>query len=125
MAAESLEGMIVLLVEDEIMIALEIADALEAAGAQVSGPHTTLEAARQAAQSINADVALLDIDLRGEEVFPAAETLRARGIPFVFYTGRPDREALRTSFANIPVCVKPANTLHLLNELGKLLRVAA
>lgn len=125
MAVHSLEGATVLLVEDEFMIALEIADALESVGAQVSGPHATLDAARKAASTANADVAILDIDLRGEEVFPVAEALRERGIPFVFYTGRPDREALRTCFADIPVFVKPASTRYLLTELGKLLPIAA
>lgn len=125
MAGTSLEGTRVLLIEDEILLALEIADALSAAGATVSGPHATLAAATEAAQSESADLAILDIDLRGEEVFPAARMLRARGIPFLFYTGRPDRETLRSDFAGVPVCVKPINTRRLLEELGKLLPMAA
>lgn len=125
MADRSLEGTRVLLIEDEFLLALEVADALAAAGAEVSGPHATLAAASAAAQSEKADLAILDIDLRGEEVFPAARMLRARGIPFLFYTGRPDREVLRTDFAGVPVCVKPINTKRLLEELGKLLPMAA
>lgn len=114
-----------MLVEDEFLIALELADALENAGAKVSGPHVTLAAAQQAAREESADLAILDIDLRGEEVFPAAEQLRERGIPFLFYTGQPERETLRDAFPEVPVCVKPCQPAKLLGELSRLLPMAA
>lgn len=125
MAANKLRGIRILLVEDEIMIALEIAEALKQEGADVAGPFLTLDAAMAAAQTEAIDLAILDIDLRGEEVFPAAELLRARGIPFLFYTGRPDREQLRGPFATVPVCIKPLPTPKLLEALSKLLPIAA
>ena len=125
MSPTHLSGRRILLVEDEFLIGLEIADALEGAGADVSGPHMTLAAAEQAAREEEADVAILDIDLRGEEVFPAAQQLRERGIPFLFYTGQPEREALRTDFADVTVCIKPCQPAKLVNELSRLLTVAA
>lgn len=125
MSRTDLAGCRILLVEDEFLIALEIADALSAAGADVSGPHGTLAAAERAAIEEPADLAILDIDLRGEEVFPAAQHLRERGIPFLFYTGQPEREMLRTEFSEVPVCVKPCQPATLIGELSRLLAVAA
>ena len=125
MSGSTLAGCRVLLVEDEFLIALEIADALESAGAEVLGPHVTLGNARQAALEEPADLAILDIDLRGEEVFPAAEQLRKRGIPFLFYTGQPERETLHNVFPEVPVCVKPCQPAKLIGELTRLLPMAA
>lgn len=125
MADIKLSGLRILLVEDEILIALEIAEALKRAGAEVVGPFLTLEDALTAADSESIDMAVLDIDLRGEEVFPAAARLGERGIPFLFYTGRPDREQLRGAFARVPVCVKPLPTQQLVEALSKLMPMAA
>jgi DNA-binding response OmpR family regulator len=118
-------SMRVMIVEDEFLIAMEIEDALRAAGAEIIGPFTSLEEADAAARTREIDLAILDIDLRGQEVFPAAKVLLERGIPFMFYTGRPDREALRSTFAAVPVCVKPVATRRLIGELGKLVPLAA
>lgn len=125
MSSMDLAGCRILLVEDEFLIGLEIADLLESAGANVSGPHMTLAAAQQAARNEDADVAILDIDLRGEEVFPAAQQLRERGIPFLFYTGQPERETLKTDFPDVTVCIKPCQPATLVSALSRLLEVAA
>lgn len=98
MGGKLFTGRRILLVEDEFLIALEIADALAAAGAEVSGPHGTLADAERAASLEAVELAILDIDLRGEEVFPAAHLLRKRGIPFIFYTGQPERDVLAADF---------------------------
>ena len=79
-----LAGKTVLVVEDELMIALDIVDCLIQAGAKVIGPCTSLEDARKIAGDGEIDLAILDIDLGGREVFPAARILGARGIPFLF-----------------------------------------
>lgn len=125
MTEGTLAGLRVILVEDEFLIAMEIADALAATGAVVSGPHATLDQALAAAEAETADIAILDIDLKGEEVFPAASVLRERGIPFLFYTGRADRETLRSTFSEVPVCIKPLDTKRLLEAARKLLPLAA
>ncbi|WP_127144834.1 response regulator [Pelagibacterium montanilacus] len=125
MADLRMDGVKVLLVEDDALIALDIEDTLVAAGATVIGPYATLAAARQAARGAAIDLAILDIDLHGEEVFPAAAVLRERGVPFLFYTGRPDREALTSTFQGVPVCRKPLDTRQLMAEAGKLITLAA
>lgn len=120
-----LAGLRVMLVEDDIMIALDIEQSLEDAGALVFGPHAALEDAIAAALSAQVDVAVLDIDVMGGEVFPAAEILLRRGIPFVFFTGRPDRDVLRSRFSSIPVCRKPAAMPHLMGAIEGLVCSAA
>ena len=76
-----------LLVEDEPLIALMIEDMLEDIGVEVARWAATLSDALAAAEEADIDVALLDINLKGEQSFPAAETLRKRGKPFLFVTG--------------------------------------
>jgi DNA-binding response OmpR family regulator len=83
-----LTGQRVLVVEDEYFIADDIARALRMLGAEVIGPLPTREAALDAfASEERIDVAVLDINLRGEAIYPVADALRKRGVPFVFATG--------------------------------------
>lgn len=125
MSSGTLAGKRVLVVEDEIMIAYDVAASLEDAGALVVGPCTTVEHAYAIAQTELIDVALLDIDVAGREVFPVAEVLDRRHIAFMFYTGRPQRERLAADFADAPVCTKPVNLDTLVAALARLARVPA
>ncbi len=77
----------VLLVEDELVIAMLIETALQQAGWTVLGPAVRLAPALKAARSDAIDVAILDLDLAGENTRPVADALEARGIPFLFLTG--------------------------------------
>lgn len=78
-----------LVAEDRSLIAAKVAQILCRADCLPVGPVATLKAGldlvRQ--EDILLDAAVLDIDLRGEPVYPLAEVLRARGIPFLFLTG--------------------------------------
>ncbi len=82
----SLAGKRVLVIEDEALINLLLEDVLEAAGALVLGPATTLQKALTLASSNEIDVAIVDVNLGSEKSFPAARLLSARGVPFVFTT---------------------------------------
>jgi CheY-like chemotaxis protein len=82
-----LKGLRVLLVEDQMIVAMQIEDTLHAAGCEVVGPVGTLQAAIALARKEALDAAVLDVNLDGENVYPAAEELKARGIPFIFATG--------------------------------------
>ena len=77
----------VLVVEDEFLIACDVMFALEQAGADVVGPATTVSAAMALLDANLIDAAVLDIDLRGNAVYPVADRLFDRGVPFVFATG--------------------------------------
>lgn len=115
----ALHGRKILVVEDESLIALLIMDALEEAGACVVGPCYSLSECMKAAQTEGIDGAVLDVDLAGSDVFPAADVLRERGIPFVFHTGHADREELRARFGEVAVCRKPIDMEHLLQVLSR------
>lgn len=83
----SLEALRILVVEDDYMIAREVADELTRHGAQVIGPVPSVEGALAALDSGAVDVALLDINLNGQPSFPVADELRRVGIPFMFASG--------------------------------------
>lgn len=87
MADKSLKGLRVLLVEDQMIVAMQIEDILREAGCEVIGPIATPQSAITVAQSQPLDAAVLDINLDGEKIFPVAEELRRRGIPFILATG--------------------------------------
>jgi CheY-like chemotaxis protein len=77
----------VLVVEDEMLIAMMLEDMLVELGYQVVGPVARLERALDAVRREHLDAALLDVSLDGEAVYPVAVELAARGVPFVFATG--------------------------------------
>jgi CheY-like chemotaxis protein len=83
----SLKGLRILLVEDEFLVALEVEEALQDLGCAVLGPFAKLSKAIEAARGAELDGAILDINLNGEMVYPLAEDLISKDIPFVFLTG--------------------------------------
>jgi len=105
-AAKLVPGTRVLLVEDEAMVAMLVKDALDELGMEMDGPFTTLTSALAAAQTTDASAALLDVNLAGEWVYPAADVLRARGIPIVFTTGY-GGEDVDAKYCDVPVLTKP------------------
>lgn len=97
----------VLVVEDQYVIALDLSEALERAGAQVLGPVATLDAAmRLLLRHDDIAGAVLDVTLQGAVVYSLAEALRRRGVPFVFSTGHP-RERIPPAFRDTVLCEKP------------------
>lgn len=77
----------VMIVEDEFLVALQMADSVEAAGYRVVGPFTRLAEAEKAAREGGFDMALLDVNLgEGMTSAPVAELLRQQQIPFTFVT---------------------------------------
>lgn len=78
----------VLLVEDEALVAMLLETILEDMGCVPVGPAGTVEEGlAMVADPAPLDAALLDVNLAGHQVFPIAEALKARGVPFVFSTG--------------------------------------
>ena len=86
-ADSSLAGLRVLLVEDEAMVALLIQDVLEELGCITVGPAARVSAALHLMGSQAVDLAVLDVNLGGEKVFPVADRLAEGGVPFLFSTG--------------------------------------
>lgn len=77
----------VLVVEDEVLIAMDIQAELEDAGWTVIGPAGTVAQAMKLLEGHTPSVAVLDINLGGSPSFPIADALEARSIPFVFLSG--------------------------------------
>lgn len=82
-----ISGKRVLIVEDEFLVALSLQDNLMSLGCVVVGPAASLSAAIHAAESEAIDAAILDVNLRGDLVFPAADVLADRGVPMIFCSG--------------------------------------
>jgi CheY-like chemotaxis protein len=105
--APLLEGRRVLVIEDEYYLADDIARLLRKIGAEVIGPVGEVDDALQLVRDGDAvDIALLDINLRGEMIFPVADELRRRQIPFIFTSGY-ERSPLPPDYDDVPLLEKP------------------
>ena len=82
-----LQGLRILVAEDEALILMEIEDMLQDMGCEIVGPVSTVDAALAAIRQNDLDGALLDMSLHGERITPAVEELGARGVRFVLCTG--------------------------------------
>jgi len=110
----------VLIAEDEFMVAESLRHELEDAGAIVVGPCATLEQtlAEITSENQRIDGAVLDVNLAEHPVYPAADILAARGIPFIFTTGY-DASNLPPRFANVPRCEKPISMSRVARAVGR------
>ena len=115
----------ILLVEDELLIALSVESMLAELGYAVVGPVARLDEAIECARGeAELDGALLDISLGRDDVFPVAEVLAERGVPFVFasgYTGG----ALPDRFRGRPHLQKPFSMRQLKTRLAQTVRGSA
>ncbi|HKK29055.1 MAG TPA: PAS domain-containing protein [Alphaproteobacteria bacterium] len=114
-------GKRVLVVEDQHLVADQLSEALRAADCIVLGPAPSLDQGLRLAKAERPDLAVLDVNLDGEVVWPLAEMLRARGIPFVFATGYADMIQTPETLGNAPRIAKPVNSDELLATLSALL----
>jgi CRP-like cAMP-binding protein/CheY-like chemotaxis protein len=113
-----LRGRRILVVEDEYVMAEDIRTNLERAGAAVLGPAPTVrEALRLLTSQAHVDGAVLDVNLAGEMVYPVADRLRQRGVPFLFATGY-DQRTLPSQYASVPYRAKPLDIRELVRTLA-------
>lgn len=102
-----LAGKRILVVEDEVLIALDIVSELRNAGCTPLGPAHRLEMATTLAEAQNPDAAVLDIFLEGAYVWQLARSLSARGVPFIFQTAFGGVLEIPDEFKSAPRLGKP------------------
>jgi CheY-like chemotaxis protein len=100
------QGTRVLVVEDEAMIRMLLEDMLGELGCILAREAARMDEALEAARTAEFDVALLDLNLNGQNTGPVAEVLAARGVPFVFATGYGE-QGLPEAFRDRPALKKP------------------
>lgn len=110
----------VLLVDDEALIRMMVADMVEELGHRVAAEAGTLEAAIAAARDSTFDVALLDVNLEGLAVTPVARIVHERGLPFIFASGY-GVAGIPEEFRERPVLQKPFATDALKRQLDAIL----
>ena len=121
MMQSELAGLRVLLVEDELAIAMMLELALEEHHCTIVGPYGSLGEALAATRTEPVDLAVLDVNLRGEMVFPAADALAERHVPFLLMSGYGDTR-LPSQGKHWPVCGKPFDIDDLFSRLAGLVR---
>jgi len=123
MTNDPMAGCRVLVVEDEMLIAIEIEDTLKALGCAVVGPVGRLDAALELAANGAMDAAILDVTIRGGEVYPVAEKLLERRIPFILSSGYGDW-ALPKAMQDRPRLTKPFTSAELEEQVRRLCQAA-
>jgi len=96
----------ILLVEDEMLVGMMMSEMLRELGFDVLGPIGSVADAIAVVGSEAFDAAILDVNLQGEMVYPVAEAVAARRVPFVFVTGY-GSEGIDARFSETPVLQKP------------------
>ncbi|SEN79420.1 CheY chemotaxis protein or a CheY-like REC (receiver) domain [Rhodospirillales bacterium URHD0017] len=117
LAPRLLEGLKVLVVEDNLLLAEVTKLLLEDSGCQVVGPAGWLQRGLELAEQESLDGAILDINLHGEMSFPIAEVLSTRGVPFVFVTGYEGRSIVPMAYRSAPRLDKPVADERLIEVL--------
>ena len=119
---ENFQGLGVLVVEDETLICLLLEDMLLELGCKVVGTASNFKRAAELAESEESiDVAILDVNLGGQLVFPVADILVRRGIPFLFATGV-GASGIPAGWRSHCSLQKPMTMATLANALGRAIR---
>lgn len=117
-----LNGLRVLVVEDDFFIGLELNAILSDAGAVVLGPSQTVASALELAGDQTLSAAVLDIRLGQDTVEPVARRLAGLGTPFLFYTGQTKTDPVRTAWPDCRIVAKPALPTALIAAVVTLLK---
>ncbi len=120
----ALQGRRILVIEDESLVAMLLETILDDMGCAVVGPESNIDDGLVAATTeASLDAALLDVNVAGREVFPVAEALKARGVPFVFSTGYGEA-GLPEHWRGNPTIQKPFTEAAIRDALMKALNIS-
>ena len=120
-ADNTLHGRRVLVVEDELLVAMELDGVLRAQGCTVLGPAATVDRAVALIGKRRPEVALLDLNLGGQSTLPVAAALNARGVPFLIVSGYSEAQSRAPELSQAPWLAKPVSQRQLLHALGRVL----
>jgi CheY-like chemotaxis protein len=115
MRQDGLAGLRILIVEDELLVAMLVEEMLQDLGCEIVGPASTLEEAITTIRQSRLDGALLDTNLNGKNSSPAASELAGRGLPFLLVTGYGGRDDDAPVLRAAPRLSKPFD----FNELSR------
>lgn len=111
----------ILIVEDEFFVGMLLEEDLRAEGFVTLGPITSIRVARETVRRETFDLVILDINLDGEMVYPLADELVERGVPFIFLSGYSELN-LPERFKNAARHSKPYHLPRLVERIRSLTR---
>ena len=120
MSNRELSNRKVLVVEDEMMIAMLIEDMLDELGCKLVGPATNVPRALELIGKERVEVAVLDLNLDGKDTYAIADALRQKNVPFIFATGY-GSTGMRPEYGDRPVLQKPFQAKDLETALAEAL----
>jgi chemotaxis family two-component system sensor kinase Cph1 len=110
----------ILVVEDENLVAMAITWVIEDAGYSIVGPERSVDTTRQVLARQKINLALLDVNLNGETVFPVSDMLDSIGVPYIFITSSP-ASSLPERYQSRPLLAKPYSSTDLLALIQQML----
>lgn len=114
-------GLKVFIVEDESLVAMQLEDMLMDLGCDVVGMAMRVKGAHEMIDAgLCADVAILDVNIGGDKVYPVAARLREAGVPIVFATGY-GRSGVEEEWQSCPILQKPYTSEQVENSIGELI----
>jgi CheY-like chemotaxis protein len=119
---DEFQGVPVFIVEDESLITMLLEDILGDLGCTVAGSAATLREALEKCEAVSAAVAILDINLGGDPIFPVATRLLERGIPIIFASGY-GATTLPEEWRGRPTLPKPFTASQVEEALGRAIRL--
>ena len=112
---------VILVAEDEPLIALDLCDTVETAGYAVEGPFRDISSAMLSFQKQKPDLAILDVQLSDGNVFPLAEQLMAEDVPVIFHSGNYASSEVSDRFPKACSLSKPCPPAHIIDSVNEAL----
>jgi CheY-like chemotaxis protein len=113
----SVHGLNILVVEDQLLIAMDVQTMLTAEGAASVETASSVKEALHVLTALRPDVAILDVNLGNGSSLPVAHALRESGVAFVFATGYGENTLIPAAMADVPVVRKPYDIAALVGAL--------
>lgn len=108
-ARRNAENLTILLLEDDLLLAMDMEEFLTDRGYEIAGPYGRVGEALEAIQTMHVDGAVVDLNLHGEMSFPVIELLQARDVPVIVCSGYAELPELKQRLSGLPLLAKPWN----------------